>query len=153
MYQIIGEALMPIRNWIVTRLGLNRNSIGHKTASAIFTFILVDFAWIFFRADTTTNAFKIIEAMFRVRNPWVIFDGSLYTCGLDQRNFEIMLMGILVLLAVDICKNKCINIHEILIRQDFWCRWLIVDIAILVLLIFGIWGASYDAGSFIYFQF
>jgi D-alanyl-lipoteichoic acid acyltransferase DltB (MBOAT superfamily) len=153
LYQIIGEVLMPVRNWIVTKLHLNRDSLGHKTVSAIVTFILVDFAWIFFRAGTTTKAFEIIDAMFTVRNPWILFDGALYKCGLDQRNFQIMLIGIFVLFAVDMCKTRHITIREVLIKQDFWCRLLIIDIAILVLLIFGIWGTSYDAASFIYFQF
>ncbi len=153
LYQIIGEVLMPVRNWIVTKLHLNRDSLGHKTVSAIVTFILVDFAWIFFRAGTTTKAFEIIDAMFTVRNPWILFDGALYKCGLDQSNFQIMLIGIFVLFVADLCKTRHITIREVLIKQDFWCRLLIIDIAILVLLIFGIWGASYDAASFIYFQF
>lgn len=153
IYQIVGEFLMPLRDKLVKLFRLNRESLAHKVASAIGTFILIDFSWIFFRAETMTHAINIIKSMINVRNPWIMFDDSLYSCGLDEKNFEIMLIGILVLWVVDICKSKGIVIHKLLIKQDYWCRWLVIDVAIIVLLVFGVWGATYDASSFIYFQF
>lgn len=153
LYQIVGEMLMPLRNKIVAGIGLDRNSIGHKMISAVFTFAMVDFAWIFFRANSTSDAINIVKAMFGCRNPWILFDGSLYKCGLDQKNFMVMLMGIVILLIVDLCKSKGIKVHEIIIKQNLWCRLMVIYAAVLVILIFGVWGATYDAASFIYFQF
>jgi hypothetical protein len=50
-------------------------------------------------------------------------------------------------------KYKGIKIREIVIRQELWCRWLCYIGFVMFIMIFGIWGAGYDAAGFIYFQF
>lgn len=152
LYQVVGEILQPLKNKLVDMLHIDRRSIGHKLICTIFTFILVDFAWIFFRADSAVASFNIIK-MLTVNNPWVLFDGSIYECGLDQKNYWLMICGILLLLIVDFLKSRKIVIREIIAKQHIVLRWLVIDIAIIVLLIFGIWGSTYDAANFIYFQF
>lgn len=44
--------------------------------------------------------------MVTVKNPWVLFDGSLYECGLDEKNFRLMLLGIVILFFADFCKRN-----------------------------------------------
>ena len=153
LYQVIGEILQPLRNKAVKVFKLNRESLGHKLLHILGTFILVDFSWIFFRAESTGSAFKTIHYMISVNNPWILMDGSLYKCGLDIKNYWLMIYGIGILLFADLCKSKGIIIRDIISRQDVWFRWLAIDIAIIILLVFGIWGSTYDAANFIYFQF
>ena len=153
LYQIAGEILQPLRNSLVRILHLNRDSIGHRLAAMTGTFLLVDFSWIFFRASSIREAFAMIRSMITVRNPWVLFDGSLYQCGLDDRNFRLMLVCVLVLLFADCCKRKGIRIREVIMRQDYWFRWVFTAAAVSAILLFGIWGPNYDAANFIYFQF
>lgn len=153
IYQIVGEVLQPIRDRIVKLFGLHRETIGHKLIHIIGTFILVDFSWIFFRANTLTESIEIIRQMFTVNNPWILFDGSIYQCGLDIKNYWIMIIGIMVLLFADICKNRGIKIREVIVGQDYWCRWIVIAISVAVILTFGIWGPQYNEANFIYFQF
>ena len=153
LYQVIGEILMPFRDKAVERLSLNRKSIGHRVVSIIVTFILVDFAWIFFRASDIATAIKAIKSILTVYNPWVLFDGSLYRCGLDSKEFWFMIVCIMVLFFADIQKKKGIVIRDVIKKQDGWCKILVIAFAISVLLIFGIWGGNYNEASFIYFQF
>ncbi len=153
LYQVLGEMLMPARDRVVKNFHLNRNSIGHRIAGMVLTFVMVDFAWIFFRASTIGEAFKAIKSMFTLHNPWVLFDGSLYELGLSQTEFHFMIAMILLLLWADIQKRKGIVIRKVILRQDPWCRVLVISAAVAAILIFGIWGTGYDATSFIYFQF
>lgn len=153
IYQIAGDVIQPIRDKAIKILGLNRNSLGHKLIQIIGTFFLVDFTWIFFRAGSTHKAIQIIRMMFSIRNPWILFDGSLYQCGLDIKNFWLMIFCIVILLCVDIAKRKGICIRKIILNQDYWVRWLVIDTAIIILLVFGMWGSTYEAANFIYFQF
>ncbi len=153
LYQIIGEALMPIRIKLSDSLHLHRESIGHRIASGVITFILVDFAWIFFRADGLTDAVSMIRGMLTCHNPWILVDGSLYDVGLDRANFILMICAIFVLLFADIMKKRGIKIRKIIASQDYWCRWLIIVFSICFILIFGIWGSGFDEAGFIYFQF
>ena len=153
LYQIIGEILQPLRDKLVKFFRLNRNSIGHKAVHIIVTFVLIDFTWIFFRANSFSEALTILSQIIHVHNPWILFDGSLYNCGLNSKNFCFMLLCILLLFVTDYLKQKKICIREIIARQDAWCQVLIIAFSVVFLLIFGIYGTSYDASKFIYFQF
>ncbi len=153
LYQILGEALMPVRDRLVSFFCLRRESLGHRLLHILGTFVLVDFAWIFFRANQFTEAVAIIKRMVSVKNPWILFDGSLYECGLDQKSFWFMIFCILVLMVVDFCRQKGIVVRDVILKQDFWFRWLFISAAVCFVLVFGIWGTLYDASGFLYFQF
>lgn len=152
-YQIIGDSLMPIRKKIRKLLNINPDDLGYKVVAIIITFLLAAFAFIFFRADSAGVAIKAIKSIREVYNPWVLFDGSLYTCGLDQKNFGLLMFALLILLIADICKKNNIVIREIVIKQHVFLRCMFLAIALMFILIFGIWGPAYDAAAFIYFQF
>jgi D-alanyl-lipoteichoic acid acyltransferase DltB (MBOAT superfamily) len=153
LYQVIGKIIKPTRDKVVSLLHLNRDSLGHKLVRIICTFILVDFSWIFFRAYRFLEAFDIIKSMLTVKNIWILFDGSLYKCGLNDKNFRFMLIGIFVLMFADFCKTKGIKIREVILRQDYWFRWIFIAVSIVFILTFGIWGPNYNEANFIYFQF
>ncbi|MCM1087835.1 MAG: MBOAT family protein [Muribaculaceae bacterium] len=153
IYQIIGEILQPVRDKAVSVLKLNRQSFGHKFVHMAGTFILVDISWIFFRADSWINALRILKRILIADNPWILFDGSLYGCGLDSRNFGLMIIGIGILLFADFCKVKGIRIREAIVRQDGWFRWLFIAFSIWGIITFGVWGPGYNSVDFIYFQF
>lgn len=153
VYQIIGDVLSPVKKKAAAFLGIKEDSLSHRGIRMVATFFLVDLAWVFFRADSALHALRIIKRMFTADNHWVWFDGSLYQCGLNQKNFTLMIWGILLLFAADICKYKHIRIREIVAKQDYWAQLLTVMAAVFGILLLGMWGAGYDAANFIYFQF
>ena len=153
LYQVAGEILQPVRNALLRIFRLHRESVCHKLLCALVTFILVDFSWIFFRASSAGTAVAIIQSMFTDHNPWILFDGSLYQCGLDDKNFRLMLYGIGILGFADFCKHRGVVIREVIARQDYWFRWIFIALAVTGILTFGIWGPNYNAANFIYFQF
>ena len=153
VYQIIGEILQPLRSKLVSVLRLDPDSLGFKFYKTIVTFVLVDLAWIFFRAESISAANSIIASIFHPDNPWILFDGSLYRLGIDDKNFRFMLISIATLVLVDILNKRGYCIRKMIAKQDYIARWLIVAFAIFFILTFGIWGPAYNANNFIYFQF
>ena len=153
LYQVIGEFLQPLRDKLVEFLHLNRESFGHKLAKMLFTLFLVDFSLIFFRADRFRDAIAIIQNIFTVKNPWILFDGSLYECGLDVGNFWVAILCIVILLIADYYKYRGVAIRKKIAEQDYWFRWLVISCSVCAILIFGIWGTEYNAAGFLYFQF
>lgn len=151
-YQIIGEMLMPLRNCMVKLFNLNRQSVGHKVVHMAGTFILVDFAWIFFRAGSFRYALNVIRQMFH-NNAVIFWNGELYNCGLDSKNFGLMVFSIVLLFIADIFKKKNISLRNILQKQDSWCLSVIIAFSVSAILLFGIWGPGYNEANFIYFQF
>ena len=152
-YQVLGAVLKPIRDLFVKILHVNRESMAHKLLQTGITFMLVDFSWIFFRAENLESAKDIIFSIFTARNYWILIDGSLYTLGLDRQNFHLLAACILVLLAADILKYNGVQLRTVIAEQDYWFRWIVVALSIGAVLLLGIWGPIYDEASFIYFQF
>lgn len=153
LYQLIGEALAPVKKRLFGLLHLHPDSFGHHMAQGLFTFILIDFSWLFFRASDIRSAMDMIRSLYGERNPWILFDGSLYTCGLDLPNFWLMLTCIAVLFFSDVCKRRGICIRKFILKQDYWFRWIFIAVSVLLIMVFGKWGPAFDQGNFIYFQF
>lgn len=153
IYQVIGGLTRPVRNKLNTLSEMKPDSIGHKIASGLITFALVDFAWIFFRAESLTAAIEMIRSMVHIGNISILWNGALYGLGVSKKGFFVMVFAIMILLFADFMKYRGIEIRKIILEQELWCRWLCYIAALWFILIFGIWGGTYDASSFIYFQF
>lgn len=113
----------------------------------------MDFTWIFFRASNISQAFQMIKSITTKFNPWILFDGSLYSLGLDYKDFTVMMIAIIILIIADFIKWKGHSIREWVYKQEIWFRWLFYLVSIFVVLIFGIWGPEFNESAFIYFQF
>ena len=138
---------------MVKKLHLNRETASHKIYKIITTFMLIDFTWIFFRADRFKTALKMISSIFTVYNPWILFDDSLYKLGLGRKEFQFMIISIIILLIADFVKWKGHSVREWVYKQERWFRWAFYLVSILVVLVFGIWGPAFSESAFIYFQF
>ena len=64
-----------------------------------------------------------------------------------------MVVSVAILAAADLLKLRGIAIRNRIAAAPMPVRWLIISASITAILIFGIWGAGYDAAGFIYFQF
>lgn len=153
LYQVIGQTTKELKKKISDKLGIKQEVFSAHILQMIITFILIDFAWIFFRAPSLADAVGYIGRMFSEFNPWILFDGSLYNLGLSQTEFKVGIFAIIMLLFVDILHYKNFQIRKFLGEQQVWFRWCIYVGAVCILLIFGTYGSEYDASQFIYFQF
>ncbi len=154
VYQIVGSLVAPIRDRLESRLSVKKESMSYKLGQVIVTFILVDFAWIFFRADRFLDSISIISQIFTRWNPWILFDGSLYSLGLDIAEMHILVVSILMLLLVDMVRYRTGKIiTEYLKEQCLWFRWLTIIALFWGVTIYGVYGSGFSAVSFIYFQF
>ena len=152
LYQVIGFVTIPLRDKVTDMLKIDRGGLSHRTVKTLFTFLLVNLAWVFFRADSLGKAFDVIKKSFEF-TPWVFSDGRLYEMGLSRASFNVGILGIILLIVVDILAFNGVEIRDRIIRQSIWYRWIVMIAGILAVLIFGIWGAGYNASSFIYQQF
>lgn len=154
MYQIIGDLLRPWKKDITKRLGIKTESYSYRLMQCLITFVLVDFAWIFFRSDSLSEALAYIGCIASKWDPWVLFDGSIFTWGLSAPEFVVAIVSLLILFMVDkIRYRKNMLLDEYLDTQCLWFRWTVYIFLFCAILIFGIYGPAYDAAQFYYFQF
>jgi len=148
-YEIIGELLSPVNNFLNKLFRMDKHVIFHRVIKAIWTFILITFAWIIFRADTLSSGFGMIKSIFTTRNPWVL-SGDIFGLGLDIKEFIVLALCLLVLLAVGICQEKGIHFRDKILSFNIVARWVIFIAVIVFVVIFGTYGYGFDAQAFIY---
>ena len=153
LFQILGELLRPARERAKALLRLDGDAASGRILSVLITFLLVDFTWIFFRADSLAAALGILRRLFSGARLSALFDGGLYAMGLSRLDFTIALLCIALLLAVDLLHGRGVEIRSWILRQHLWFRWTVYLLAVFAVLIFGFYGPNYDAAQFIYFQF
>ena len=152
VFQVLGSILKPVRDRAVAAFRVDRKAFSHRLLKTVVTFAFVAFAWTFFKAPSFMTGVAVIREAFHY-NLWVLFDKSLYSLGLNEPEFKIMLSGLVILLAADIINEKGIVIRDFVKEQGFWFRWLFYLAAIAAVLIFGVYGPGYNAAEFIYFAF
>ena len=152
LYLIIRILMKPVRDRIVSIARIDRDSFAHRAVKVVITFLLVNAAWVFFRAESLSQAFDVLTKCFEF-TPWVLTDGTLFHYGLDQANMLVLLLGLILLIAVDAVTYRGTNVREKILEMNLLLRWAIIIPAILIILLCGIWGVGYDASSFIYQQF
>ena len=153
IYQVVGAIFTPVRNRIKEKLHLKKSPLPLVIIYMIVTFILVDFTWIFFRADNVQHAFAVIDSIFNMNNQVLLENGTLYDLGLSRPNFIVLGVSLVILLAADICKYRGIKVRSVILNLNIVIRWAVIIAGILGILVFGIWGSGYSATNFIYFQF
>lgn len=150
---IIGGTIFASQlQYMTEKFSIQTDSFSWHLFQMIRTFTLCCIGRVFFRAADLKAALSIFRRTFRDFQPWVLFDGSLYTYGLDRPNFILALFSIGILLIVSLMQER-FQLRQAFARQNIIFRWGILYIAIFSIFIFGIYGPGYNASQFIYNQF
>lgn len=164
LYQVIGDMVSEAkkrlagyqRKWkemIGKREEDKRERFSGELFRTIATFILITFAWLFFRAGDLHSAKELLVNMFSSNNWYIIFDGSLYELGVARNYMNILLGSILLLFIVDYHKYHEKDVTEMFLRQGWCFRVTGIMALIFTILLYGCYGELYDIQQFIYFQF
>ena len=151
--RVLEEVTVKVRKKILDILGIRQNVFSYKLFQIGINFFVVTIAWMFFRAETLQQAFEMIKNMFLEWNTWVLFDGSLFTLGLDAKDFNVLILFIAIVMVVDYLRSKKIALAENFGKQNILMQWLVFLAGVWAILIFGIYGPGFNAAQFIYFQF
>lgn len=113
-----------------------------KTIKIGITFLLVNFAWIFFRMPTLTDACGVIGRIFDFNQPMTLDIGS-------RHIFVLMLFGIIILFLKDIRDEFAPTKFRLFENNNRIVRWGAYVSVIVLIMLTGV----FDAGQFIYANF
>jgi alginate O-acetyltransferase complex protein AlgI len=155
-YMIFSRITGNLRSKAVTLSGLGRFPKFHQLFKTIVTFILVCFAWVFFRANNLEDAIHLIRNSFIGLGSLIlnIMDiayvrGVLRPLDISQTEMAISIILIIFLELVHLLQE--INISKIKFKSlPMWARWAAYYVLTLGFLLFGSFNSGQD---FIYFQF
>lgn len=149
---MIGDVTYKARKKLKELLRIKTDTMTYKIFQGICTFALVDFAWIFFRAESVEIAISYICRMFTTFDVRDFLNESLFEMGLDMKEVYLLIFLVLFLFAVSLVQEKMVVRHW-LTNQSTVFRWVIYLISVFFILLWGIYGEDYQQTQFIYFQF
>ncbi len=94
----------------------------------------------------------IVKTIFFGFGSAALFDGTIFTFGLNAPNLVLVILCLLLLWAVSVMQEH-FSVREKLFEQNIVIRWAVVFIGIFSILIFGIYGPGYEEAAFIYETF
>lgn len=151
-YQIAGEVLAPVRARALAISHLRRDGWIHTALQTATTFVLITVGWVFFRADTLTDALYIVPRMFVPTTAFLADLGGSFDIGLSRPEVILTAVAAFVVFAVDFLSSR-IDLPRLVYRAPLPVRWAFYETALLVVVIFGHYGPAFKAADFVYFKF
>ncbi|WP_297391758.1 MBOAT family protein [uncultured Peptoniphilus sp.] len=144
-----------IFNVLENILGINKKSkrnILVDSLRRVLTFIIVVFAFIYFRAENIHQGNEYLLAILNnPRSLNLMEDLSKTKFGIA--NIYPLLVGVAILFIFDVLKYNKINLSEKVLKIILPIRWIIYLAFIFAIIIFGVYGPDFSESAFIYFQF
>jgi alginate O-acetyltransferase complex protein AlgI len=143
LYLIFSILTKNTRQRIQELLRIDRFPLIHKVISIVVAFHLVTFAWVFFRANSLSDAIYIVSHLI----PNVPI-GLHYNLGLRNVGFAITVLAILLMEMVHVIQTRG-SVRDLLRRRPLVIRWSVYNL----LLLWIIFCAEFGGSEFIYTQF
>lgn len=153
LFLVLEKILTPAFRRLANALAINTKAASFRVLRILVSCAFINFTWIFFRADSLSAGILMIQRIFAYFGPGEIAGASLTSYGLDLPNLAVLFLGLLILLAADLCKLRGKRISSWLLAQNRLFRELVIAGTVVLLAVVGVWGGTYSASGFIYFQF
>ena len=147
VYQIVGQLTIKGRNKLITNIGLDPKGRLVGWGRRVVTFVLVCFSWLFFRANTTDDAWVLLGRLFTAGGS---LTDTLAHMDLDITNILMCILSVATLVMIDrlLKYEDAEDGSFVLVRNSsfIYFVWIIIFSWAILL--------SKDmASTFIYFQF
>lgn len=140
----LGILLAPVFKTLMTKLKINPESKWFNAFRHIRTLLIIFVGEAIFGANSMKDACTILINMFK---PW---QGSIFSLGLDYKEFIIGILGVIAIFAMDAVKEKKIEVRQCIAAQTLPLRWAIWLGLIFIVIVFGAYGGYYSLVPFIY---
>ena len=143
-YLVFALITEKFRRRVNEAVGLTKHPKVLSVLQIITTFILADFAWIFFRANNVSDAFYIVRKI-TVDFSWKTTNWNL---GLAPVDLALVVITIIFMEWIHILQNK-ISIRQTISQKPLVWRWVIYCGWVAAIILLGV----FEDRNFIYFQF
>lgn len=153
---MIIELLDPVTQRVKAKLGIKDENKGFQVVCIIWTFILVLIGYYFDIARDFKDAMSMIVRSVTDFSfaDFERFPKLLMKCGLDMKDFGVIIFFSVVLFIVSLVQEKKnIQIREWICNKKTPIRWGIIYLCLLVVFIFGYYGFGINPADFVYMQF
>lgn len=153
IFMIIEQLTANFRKKVRDRFLVDTNRFSYKFATRLTTVVLVDFTWLFFRANSIGDAFRMIMKCIYFPAPERLGGLVFLSMGMTTQVTVVVILSMILLAIVDIMQYKGIDVVSFVFSQGAWFRYVVYAGLLLGILLFGVYGNLYEQTQFIYFQF
>lgn len=149
LFRILEDSTESLQDTFFRKLGIPKGSTVYNECKCGILFLLLTLSVVMISARRFADSLMIYRRMFTVWNLWIFPDGSLFRCGLEAKDWNVLLVSILILAFTERAndgRQPCSRLAS----QAQTVRWLQCFLAVLVIILFGTYGDSFAAQSFIY---
>lgn len=147
---VLSAAFLPELKKLNTKLHITVESGIFKSYQKARTFLLFCIGRMLTVTGSLTGFLIMVKQLFKHHKLWVLFDGSIFQHGLDEKDFFVVILGILMIIAVDVLHEKKESVRNIIAAQPILIRWSIYYIGFIAVIILGIYGEGFNPSDFIY---
>lgn len=149
---VLSDLLAPFFRKITDVLKINTECASFRLFQRVRTFLLFIFGLSFFRAESLMDGFKMWRGAFSQFNPWIFFDHSLRNIGLEGSEWNILIVGVILLWVVSYISQKE-TVTDWLKKQNFVFNVIVFSVLFIMIICFGYYGMEFNAQDFIYGRF
>lgn len=120
IYQIIGKFSRDERDKLLNKMCIRKDSKLYLVGASVGTFLLTTYAWMFFRANSISDALHITKYLIS----WDVTGFNIFNLGLEKYDF-LFAIGILALWFVIEMVQEKIELRKWLQQRCLPIRWLI----------------------------
>lgn len=145
--------LKPVFDICNKKLHINPNNFFWKHFQMLRTFIVVCIGYVFDVAPSfrqAINSFALLLTNQKING----FNKSVLNLGLEFKDYAIIVFAVIILFIISLIQEKTNQSIRVFInKRNAVIQWLLIFGVSLVVLVFGIYGPSYNVGDFVYAQF
>ena len=141
---MLGVIIKPISKWIIKTFNINTEVHSYKVLMQLRTFIFVCIGMMLFRADSFAGFIRDFTSIFIPTT--VPLDGF----GLEIADYVLIIVMIHAVMRLETFEEEVEDPFIILDKQNLYYRWFIYFSMIFIIIIFGIYGAGFNASDFVY---
>ncbi len=148
---MVSEELEPIYARFHGRFAFS-NTKPYRVFGIARTFALICVLNLFDCFEKIGDTLGALVSIFTGRNAGVLFDGSMMKLGLTAADYAVLGAGVLVMLAVSLVSRKR-DVRGLIMSKSAPAIFAVMLVLAVSIIVFGVYGIGYDAGSFIYNRF
>lgn len=143
IYQVVSD----IKNRIFHP---NESNALLRVLKSALVFIMVDYAWLFFRVNSLSQGFEFTKNIFTNFDISVLLSGWIFDAGMNKIQLLFWIIVAILIFVFDVCMYQNIDLFEKLGSCKAYIRWTVYFVAIGIIIVGALSGVGKNAGAFIY---
>lgn len=140
---LCGSLFEPLVIKVTGILHIRRDSAAYRGMQIVRTGLLVCVGELFFRAEGLRAGLIMFQKMFTDFSLAAFDDRSLFTIGMDKYDFLIVFLVMVLIFLISLQQEKGIVLRESIAARPLAIRFAVYYALILLIVIFGAYGAGY----------